>query len=75
MSAAALLAHFDRQMCREAAPDDAGLVIERGARITRAHGPGSAPEDNCILWSDLDASTADAVIAGERARAETHTNM
>jgi GNAT superfamily N-acetyltransferase len=69
VSDAAILALFDRQMRREAVPDDAGLTLEREERITRAVGPGPGPEDNCILWSDLGEETADSVIAGEHARA------
>ena len=69
MKIADLLALFDAQMRRAAVPDDAGLVIERTAHVTRALGPGSGPEDNCILWSGLAADDADAVIAAERERA------
>ncbi|HEU4517911.1 MAG TPA: hypothetical protein VFS03_00225 [Microvirga sp.] len=64
-----ILALFDRQMRREAAPEDAGLRIERETRITRAIGPGPGPEDYCILWSGLGPSTADAAIVAERERA------
>jgi hypothetical protein len=64
-----ILALFDRQMRREATPEDAGLRIERAERITRAIGPGPGPEDYCILWSSLDPRTADAAIAAERERA------
>jgi hypothetical protein len=69
MSRAELLARFDRQMRREAEPEDAGLRIERDRQVTRAIGPGAGSEDYCILWSALGPATADAAIAAERARA------
>jgi GNAT superfamily N-acetyltransferase len=65
----AILALFDRQMRREAVPDEPALTILRDERITRAQGHGPGPEDNCILWSDLDEATADSAIAREYARA------
>jgi hypothetical protein len=70
MSLVELLARFDGQMRREAEPEDAGLSIERVRHLTRAVGPGTGPEDYCILWSALDPASADAAIAAERDRAE-----
>jgi ribosomal protein S18 acetylase RimI-like enzyme len=67
-----LLTLFDRQLRREAMPDDAEGRIARDASITRAYGPGRGPEDNCILWFEGggDAAALDRLIARERARAE-----
>jgi hypothetical protein len=70
MNAAEILPLFDRQMRREAAPEDAGMRIEREGHLTRAVGPGHGPEDCCILWSGLSGRGADAQIAAERARAD-----
>ena len=65
-----LLPQFDRQMRREAAPEDADGRIARDAQVTRAYGPGKGPEDNCILWFAAGVSSIEALIARERARAE-----
>lgn len=60
-----VLALFDRQMRRDATVGGPASRMERGARIVRH--VGSAEDWNAVLWSDLDADTADAVIA-EQAR-------
>ncbi|WP_329454998.1 GNAT family N-acetyltransferase [Streptomyces sp. NBC_01497] len=60
-----VLALFDRQMRREAEPDGPGALVERGASSVRQSG---GDEDwNGVLWSDLDAYSADAEIAAQRA--------
>lgn len=52
-----VLTRFDEQMRRRPSWDG----VERGDRVTRVVGTGW----NGVVWSDLDASSADAVIAGE----------
>lgn len=64
-----LLALFDRQLRREAAPEDADWRVAREASVTRAYGPGAGPEDNCILWFDGAAAALDELICRERNRA------
>ncbi|WP_330177244.1 GNAT family N-acetyltransferase [Streptomyces sp. NBC_01498] len=62
-------ARFDRQMRREAPADGPGAVVERVGAVVRqtVGGPGAAPEGgwNGVLWSALDADSADAAIAGQ----------
>ncbi|WP_415953511.1 GNAT family N-acetyltransferase [Streptomyces sp. KLOTTS4A1] len=52
---------FDRQMRREAAPDHSGVRVEDTGTVVRQS--GAAGDWNCVVWSGLDESTADAVIA------------
>ncbi|WP_425825181.1 GNAT family N-acetyltransferase [Streptomyces fractus] len=52
---------FDRQMRREARPDEAGARVERVGGVVRHVGP--AEGWSAVLWSGLDESTADAAIA------------
>ncbi|MGY0489678.1 GNAT family N-acetyltransferase [Streptomyces sp. WG-D5] len=54
---------FDRQMRREAGPDEPGARVERDGAVLRHIGP--AEGWNGVLWSDLDEGTADAAIAGQ----------
>ncbi|PZG17382.1 GNAT family N-acetyltransferase [Nonomuraea aridisoli] len=56
-----VLALFDRELRREAAPDGPGAEVERAGDIVRHVGPGHGW--NGVLWSDLDADRADAAIA------------
>jgi ribosomal protein S18 acetylase RimI-like enzyme len=65
-----LLTLFDRQLRREAVPEDAAWRIFRDASITRACGPGRGADDNCILWFAAGAASIDELILRERARAE-----
>lgn len=61
MDHAQVLRLFDRQMRRDVPPDHAGVRVERVAKVVRQSG---GPDDwNGIVWSDLDASNADAAIA------------
>ncbi|MFJ9038749.1 GNAT family N-acetyltransferase [Streptomyces sp. NPDC102406] len=57
----AVLALFDRQMRREARPDEPGARVERVGDVVRQVGPGAGW--NGVLWSGLDAAGADAAIA------------
>jgi hypothetical protein len=65
-----LLTLFDRQLRRDAVPEDAEGRIARDASITRAYGPGPGPEDNCILWFHGASAAPDRLITRERARAQ-----
>lgn len=56
-----MLGLFDRQMRREARPETPGARIERSERVIRHI--GGEGDWNAVIWSDLEESTADAVIA------------
>ncbi|MFJ6866913.1 GNAT family N-acetyltransferase [Streptomyces termitum] len=60
---ARLLALYDLRLRREARPDGPGCRIERTGAVVRQTGPAHAW--NGVLWSGLDARTADAAIAGQ----------
>jgi ribosomal protein S18 acetylase RimI-like enzyme len=57
-----LLAAFDEQLRRNPAPAP-GARIERDEHVTRMVGDGSGW--SAVIWSDLTAETADAVIAAQ----------
>jgi hypothetical protein len=59
-----VLALFDRQMRREMRAEGDGSRIERDGPVIRHIGAGPQAW-NAVVWSDLDETTADAVIAGE----------
>lgn len=60
-----LLALYDREQ-RESPPHPGpGYRIERTLHVTRFVGPTNTAPDNCILFSRLDESSADAAIAAE----------
>ncbi|RMB83018.1 GNAT family N-acetyltransferase [Streptomyces shenzhenensis] len=63
MDHAAVLAHYDRDLRKDARPDGPDARIERSATVVRqvagAHGW------NGVLWSGLDGTGADAAIAGQ----------
>ncbi|MFJ5678899.1 GNAT family N-acetyltransferase [Streptomyces sp. NPDC093097] len=60
MDLTTVLAHYDRQLRREA-PADPGTSMHRDATVVRQTG---GPDDwNGVLWSALDDATADAAIA------------
>ena len=66
MDSEKVLAEFDRQMRREAAADGPDARVEREPRLVRQ--VGSGPHTwACVLWSDLDESTADEAIAAQTA--------
>jgi GNAT superfamily N-acetyltransferase len=56
-----VLAAFDRQLRREAAPDAPGARVERAGGVVRQVGPEHGW--NGVLWSELDPGGADAAIA------------
>src|SRR4051812_1389300 len=52
---------FDHQLRRDVPPDHSGMRVEQVGNVVRQSG---GPDDwNGIVWSDLQASDADAVIA------------
>ncbi|MBM7169196.1 GNAT family N-acetyltransferase [Streptomyces sp. G44] len=61
MDFAAVLAAYDRQMRRDAQSEGPGTRVERAGGVVRQ--TGSAHDWNGVLWSDVDARTADGVIA------------
>ncbi|MZD07738.1 GNAT family N-acetyltransferase [Streptomyces sp. SID5785] len=61
MDAEAVRELYDRQMRREARPDEDGARTERTAGVLRQVGPPGGWSG--ILWSDLDEESADAAIA------------
>jgi GNAT superfamily N-acetyltransferase len=60
MDHAAVLALYDRDMREGALPDAPDARIERAGRVVRQVSAG--PGWNGVVWSDLDAAGADAVI-------------
>ncbi|MEU3347280.1 GNAT family N-acetyltransferase [Streptomyces sp. NPDC006700] len=66
MDHAAVLALYDRNLREGVGPDGSGTRVERAGRVVRQI--GSAQDWNGVLWSDLDESCADAVIAEQTAR-------
>lgn len=63
MDTAAVLAAFDERMRRGARPDHPGVRVERVGGVVRQ--TDSASGWNGVLWSDLDAGSADAAIAAQ----------
>ncbi|MGW6270683.1 GNAT family N-acetyltransferase [Streptomyces sp. NPDC055060] len=57
----AVLAAYDQQIRRGAQADSPGVRVERDGAVVRQI--GAAHDWNGVHWADLDASTADAVIA------------
>ncbi|MFJ7153686.1 GNAT family N-acetyltransferase [Streptomyces sp. NPDC101118] len=55
------LALYDEEMRRGAPPEGPDGLIERSGAVVRHTGP--VPGWNGVIWSDLDETTADAVIA------------
>jgi GNAT superfamily N-acetyltransferase len=63
---AAVLAAFTEQLRRNAAPEEPGARVEREDRVVRVVNPDGW---SGVVWSDLDAATADAAIGREVALA------
>ncbi|MCL8011653.1 GNAT family N-acetyltransferase [Streptomyces sp. AS02] len=63
MDHASILALYDRDMREGAQPDSPDARIERIGRVVRQ--VSSARGWNGVVWSDLDAASADAAIAGQ----------
>ncbi|MCQ4207062.1 GNAT family N-acetyltransferase [Streptomyces longispororuber] len=61
MDQEAVLNLFDRQLRREARPDEPGARVERVGDVVRQTGPPAGW--NGVLWSDLDEHTVDAAVA------------
>ncbi|MEU7581266.1 GNAT family N-acetyltransferase [Streptomyces sp. NPDC041068] len=59
----AVLTAYDRQIRHDAASEGPGTLVERTGGVVRV--TGSAHDWNGVLWADIDASTADAVIADQ----------
>jgi len=59
-----VLALFDRQIRRDHRGDGPGELVERTDCVVRQVGSGDAGWCG-VIWSDLDADTADAAIAGQ----------
>ncbi|WP_367047479.1 GNAT family N-acetyltransferase [Streptomyces sp. Je 1-332] len=57
----AVLAAYDEQLRRGAQPDSPGARVERDGAVVRQ--TGAAHDWNGVHWADVDAATADAVIA------------
>lgn len=68
MDTEAVRALFDRQMRRQAPADGPGAVVERVGAVVRQTVSGPEALDggwNGVLWSDLDADSAEAAISGQ----------
>ncbi|WP_371681150.1 GNAT family N-acetyltransferase [Streptomyces sp. NBC_01276] len=63
---------YDAQMRRDAVPDAANARVERVGAVVRQTVPGLGW--NGVLWSDLDADTADAEIAAQVAHFGAHAD-
>ncbi|QEV16374.1 GNAT family N-acetyltransferase [Streptomyces alboniger] len=61
MDHAAVLAAYDRQIRQDARSEGHGPAVERVGGVVRQ--TGSESDWNGVLWADIDATTADAVIA------------
>ena len=62
LDAVTVLAEFDEQVRRGLHPDGSGAVGERAGPVVR-WAPAGGEGWSGVVWSDLDAGTADAVIA------------
>ncbi|WP_436496572.1 GNAT family N-acetyltransferase [Actinokineospora sp. HUAS TT18] len=67
MDPVAALSAFDRQLRRELPPGDPETTVEREPRLIR-HVSTAAHSWQGVVWTDLDAATADAAIAAELPR-------
>ena len=64
MNSAQVLTAFDRHVRQSTAPDGTGASFESDALVTRRLAPPRLGWST-VLWSDLDASTADSAIAAQ----------
>jgi GNAT superfamily N-acetyltransferase len=64
LNAASILAEFDAQVRRRTGPDGTGALGERAGPVVRWTAVGAQGWSG-IAWSDLDAGTADRVIAAQ----------
>lgn len=64
MTPGEILARYDEQMRRDRA-GSATQTVERGARVTRVLGHVPGAEFGAVMWSSLDAASADAAIEDE----------
>lgn len=62
-----ILRHLDAELRRAPVQADPAYRVETLPDVTRVIGPGLEAHDNFVLWSGLDAATADAAIAREAA--------
>jgi GNAT superfamily N-acetyltransferase len=60
-----ILALYDRELRVNAPLPGAAFHYERAGTILRLVGPSAAAHDNCVVFSRLDATGADAAVAGE----------
>jgi GNAT superfamily N-acetyltransferase len=60
-----ILALYDRELRVNAPLPGANFRYERTATTLRLIGPSAAEHDNCVVFSRLDAASADTAIAGE----------
>ena len=65
MDDAARLALYDRELRMNPPLPGAAFRLERNGSVVRLLGPSAAAHDNCIIYSGLDAATADAAIGRE----------
>ena len=63
-----ILERYDRELRGETPLPAADFRYERAGAVLRLVGPSAAPQHNCVVFSRLDAASADAAIAGEIAR-------
>ncbi|MFD9904518.1 GNAT family N-acetyltransferase [Streptomyces sp. NPDC059063] len=63
MDQAAVLAAYERQIRQKLDPDGPGVTVERTGGVIRH--VGAAHDWSAVVWSDLDADTADEAIAAQ----------
>ncbi|WP_026870790.1 GNAT family N-acetyltransferase [Inquilinus limosus] len=67
MDTTEILRRFDTELRRAPVQADPAYRVEPLPDVTRIIGPGLGVHDNFVLWSRLDAASADAAIAREAA--------
>jgi len=63
-----VLALYDRELRGEVPLPGPDFHYERAGTVLRLVGPSAAPHDNCVVFSRLDAASADAAIDAEVTR-------